>query len=106
MPESERSMTFYHVARVDGLEKRVETPTSMTENFVNRDDFLVYRHVEFTGRQKKFGPSECTSERPIQVQRYHRASDWSTFKICLNNSNPNRRSLIWVGLGGGDVSAT
>ena len=63
-------MTFYHVARVDGLERRVETPTQMTEYYINRDDFLVYRQVEFTGRQKKFGPSEHTTERPIQVT-YH-----------------------------------
>ena len=67
LPEGERLMTFYHVARVDGLERRVETPTQMTEYYINRDDFLVYRMVEFTGRQKKFGPSESTSERPIQV---------------------------------------
>jgi len=60
-------MTFYHVARVDGLERRVETPTQMTEYFVNRDDFLVYRLVEFAGREKKFGPSEATNERSIQV---------------------------------------
>jgi len=67
-PDADRSMTFYHEARVDGLEKRVETPTQMTEYFVNRDDFLVYRLVEFTGREKKFGPSEGSSERPIQVR--------------------------------------
>ena len=61
-------MTFYHVARVDGLEKRVETPIQMTEYYINRDDFLIYRLVEFTGRAKKFGPSTATSERPIQVR--------------------------------------
>ena len=65
--EAERSMMFYHVARVDGLEKRVETPTQMTEYFINRDDFLIYRLVEFAGREKKFGPSEATSERTIIV---------------------------------------
>ena len=69
LPEGERSMTFYHVARVDGLERRVETPSDMTEYFINRDDFLIYRHVEFTGRQKKFGPSDASNERSIQVYR-------------------------------------
>lgn len=69
LPESQRLMTFYHVARVDGLERREETPTQMTEHFINRDDFLVYRHVQFASKQlKKFGPSEAsTSERPIQA---------------------------------------
>ena len=70
LPDAERSMTFYHDARVDGLEKRVETPTQMTEYFVNRDDFLVYRLVEFAGREKRFGPSDGSSERPIQARAY------------------------------------
>jgi len=61
-------MTFYHVARVDGLDRRLETPTQMTEHFIDRDDFLVFRHVEFIARQKKFGPaSENTADRPILV---------------------------------------
>jgi hypothetical protein len=73
MPEGERTMTFYHAARVDGLEKRVETQTAMTEFYINRDDFLVYRHVVFGVRQKKFGPSENTL-RPIElmIERYDR----------------------------------
>jgi len=67
IPERERSMSFYHVARVDGLERRTETPSQITEYFVNRDDFLLYRLVEFSGREKKFGPSESAGERSIQV---------------------------------------
>jgi hypothetical protein len=30
-PENERTMIFYNEARVDGLMKRVETPTEMTK---------------------------------------------------------------------------
>ena len=66
-PESERTMVFYDEARVDGLQKREEMPTEMTEHFVNRDDFLYYRHVEFGKRPKKFGPAEVQSPRPIIV---------------------------------------
>jgi len=84
LPETERSMTFYHVARVDGLERRVETSTQMTEHFINRDDFLVYRLIEFTGRQKKFGPSEHTSERPIQVLRHQRMHEPPSLRLTLD----------------------
>jgi len=76
--DADRSMTFYHEARVDGLEKRVETPTQMTEYFVNRDDFLVYRLVEFIMREKRFGPAEGISERPIQVRTSHQYTELST----------------------------
>ena len=60
-------MIFYNEARVDGLQKRVETPTEMTETFIKREDFLYYRHVEFGKRAKKFGPAENSSHRPILV---------------------------------------
>ena len=66
-PENERTMVFYHEARDDGLQKRTETPTSMEEHFINRDDFLFYRFVEFGKRQKKFGPAENPAPRPIHV---------------------------------------
>ena len=66
-PENERTMIFYHEARVDGLMKRVETPIEMTEHFTDRSDHLYYRHVEFSKRPKKFGPAETNTPRPIVV---------------------------------------
>ena len=60
-------MIFYSEARVDGLMKRVEDPSQMTEHFTDREDFLFYRHVEFGKRPKKFGPAENTTPRPILV---------------------------------------
>lgn len=69
-PENERVMIFYHEARVDGLVKREETQTEMTEEYSNRDDFLFYKYVEFGKRAKKFGPQETSSAnkgRPINV---------------------------------------
>ncbi|KAK3093928.1 hypothetical protein FSP39_021907 [Pinctada imbricata] len=76
-PENDRTMLFYHEARVDGLVKRVESPTEMTEEYVNRDDFLYYKHVEYGKRTKKFGPQESSpakNSRPIlkMVQKFHR----------------------------------
>ena len=64
--ESERTMTFYMEARVDGLEKREETPTELIEYYVHRDDFLTYRYALFGPRPKKFGPAEL-SVRPVEV---------------------------------------
>lgn len=67
--ENERLMTFYHEARVDGLERRVENPTEMTEQFINRPDFLYFRQVFFGKRAKKFAPSSESNPRPILVGR-------------------------------------
>ncbi|XP_002741356.1 dynein regulatory complex subunit 7-like [Saccoglossus kowalevskii] len=76
-PESERTMIFYHHARVDGLKKRDETATEMTEYFVDRDDFLYYRHVVFGKRPRKLEPAGSnpnSNPRPILkiVDRFHR----------------------------------
>ena len=62
-------MIFYHEARVDGLQKRVESPTEMTEHFIDREDHLYYRFVEFGKRPKKFGPAETATSRPILVSK-------------------------------------
>eukprot|EP00112_Aurelia_sp_Birch-Aquarium-sp1_P024025 Seg740.7 transcript_id=Seg740.7/GoldUCD/mRNA.D3Y31 product="Dynein regulatory complex subunit 7" protein_id=Seg740.7/GoldUCD/D3Y31 len=71
--ESDRTMLFYSNARVDGLVKREETSTSMTEYFEEREDFLCYRHVLFGKRVKKFGPQQANN-RPIikMVERFGR----------------------------------
>ncbi|XP_033127806.1 dynein regulatory complex subunit 7-like [Anneissia japonica] len=75
-PETERTMIFYHHARVDGLVKREESATEMTEHFTNRRDFLHYRNVQFGKRQKKLEPANAPthSSRPILkiTNRFHR----------------------------------
>nr|XP_060644219.1 dynein regulatory complex subunit 7 [Anolis sagrei ordinatus] len=60
-PETERTMEFYNETRVDGLEKRVETATDMTEYFVGRSDFLYYKHTEFGKRVKKVSTTAPTA---------------------------------------------
>ncbi|XP_076751284.1 dynein regulatory complex subunit 7 [Xylocopa sonorina] len=50
--DSERILDFYHVARFDGLSRLETHPNYLTQHFVNRDDFLCYRHVQFS-RDKK-----------------------------------------------------
>nr|XP_009860275.1 dynein regulatory complex subunit 7 [Ciona intestinalis] len=82
-PEAERTMTFFHKARVDGLCKREETPTEMTEHFVNRDDFLFLRHVLFGKRQKKVAPATAEGPpRPILkiTEKFHRNDALSASK--------------------------
>ena len=62
-------MLFYDEARVDGLNKREETPLSMTEHFKNRDDFLYYQHIDLGPKPKKAGPrGEDINPRPIYVR--------------------------------------
>ncbi|XP_014802627.1 PREDICTED: dynein regulatory complex subunit 7 isoform X1 [Calidris pugnax] len=76
-PETEYTMEFYNEARVDGLQKRVETPNEMTEYFVGRDDFLHVRYMEFGKRRKKIhlaGTRTDINSRPIvQIKEcFHR----------------------------------
>ncbi|NXU82045.1 DRC7 protein, partial [Oreotrochilus melanogaster] len=72
-PRTERTMEFYHEARVDGLQKRVENATEMIEYFVGREDFLRVRHTEFGKKQKKIQLAGTTTDnfRPIvQIKEY------------------------------------
>lgn len=64
-------MIFYDEARVDGLQKRMETPASMTEYFIGRKDLLFYKYVEFGPRLLVFAP-QINNEyepRPVQVRK-------------------------------------
>jgi len=94
-PESERSMCFYDEARVDGLQQRAETSTQMTEHYVHRDDCLVYRHVEFAGRQKKFGPADNAVERPILVGHRQSCSN-STELYSVRTVQYTERSSLFI----------
>ncbi|NXO24939.1 DRC7 protein, partial [Cisticola juncidis] len=73
-PETGHTVEFYHTARVDGLWKRFENATEMTEYFVGREDFLHTRHTEFGEREKKMEKAGATAEansRPIvQIKEY------------------------------------
>ncbi|KAM8946026.1 dynein regulatory complex subunit 7 [Pelodytes ibericus] len=67
-PETERSLTFYSQARLDGLLTRDEEPKAMTETFLGREDFLFYRHTQFGKRPKKVAIAGAPMEanpRPI-----------------------------------------
>ncbi|XP_004704701.1 dynein regulatory complex subunit 7 isoform X1 [Echinops telfairi] len=66
LPENDRVMEFYESARVDGLIKREETPTTMDEYFLGRADFLSSRHVKFGPRVKKLALNSPESNpRPV-----------------------------------------
>ncbi|XP_037396692.1 dynein regulatory complex subunit 7 isoform X4 [Pygocentrus nattereri] len=75
VPETERQMDFYSHARADGLASRVETPSEITETFIDRPDFLHYRHVVYGKRELGEMPNNPEQvQRPIQkvVERFHR----------------------------------
>ncbi|KAG5442082.1 Dynein regulatory complex subunit 7 [Clonorchis sinensis] len=61
-PQARRTMVFYHTARVDGLEKREQTPTTMKEYYVGRSDRMCYREVLFGAKIKKFGPAQLAKD--------------------------------------------
>ncbi|KAA0193233.1 Coiled-coil domain-containing protein lobo [Fasciolopsis buskii] len=60
--QANRTMQFYHAARVDGLEKRIQTPTTMEEYYVGRKDRMYYREALFGSKVKKFGPTQTPKE--------------------------------------------
>ncbi|XP_030326679.1 dynein regulatory complex subunit 7 isoform X4 [Strigops habroptila] len=72
-PKTGHTMEFYSEARVDGLHKRVETTSEMTEYFVGRDDFLYLRHVKF-GKQGEETQRTVMNSQPImQIKEcFHR----------------------------------
>ncbi|CAH8509457.1 unnamed protein product [Dicrocoelium dendriticum] len=61
-PQAARTMIFYHEARVDGLQRREQTPTTMKEYYVGREDRMCYREVLFGAKVKKFGPAQLAKE--------------------------------------------
>uniref|UniRef100_UPI001293DA4F LOW QUALITY PROTEIN: dynein regulatory complex subunit 7 n=1 Tax=Lonchura striata TaxID=40157 RepID=UPI001293DA4F len=73
-PETGHTVEFYHMARVDGLWKRVESATEMTEYFMGREDFLHMRHTKFGERDQKMEKADATADanpRPIvQIKEY------------------------------------
>ncbi|CAL8075052.1 unnamed protein product [Calicophoron daubneyi] len=60
--QANRSMCFYSNARVDGLQRREQTPTTMKEYYVGRKDRMHYREVLFGGKVKKFGPAQVAKD--------------------------------------------
>ncbi|KAL4623510.1 dynein regulatory complex subunit 7 [Arapaima gigas] len=70
VPETEREMEFYSHTRADGLARRVELPTEMTETFEQRTDFLYHRHVVFS----RLSETLDQGQRPIEkvVEHFHR----------------------------------
>ena len=60
---------------MDGLSKRVMTPTEMTEHYVDRSDFLYYRQVTYKKQAKIHGPSSSSEDEPRSilkvVDRFH-----------------------------------
>ncbi|NXL81075.1 DRC7 protein, partial [Leptocoma aspasia] len=79
-PETGHTVEFYHTARVDGLWKRFENATEMTEYFMGREDFLHMRHIELGERDQnveKAGITADANPRPIvQIKEYfHRNTE-------------------------------
>ncbi|XP_061225044.1 dynein regulatory complex subunit 7 isoform X2 [Neopsephotus bourkii] len=72
-PKTGHTMEFYSEARVDGLQKRVETATEMTEYFMGRDDFLYLRHVDFGKQGEETQRTDMNSKPIMQIKEcFHR----------------------------------
>ncbi|XP_076235310.1 dynein regulatory complex subunit 7-like [Calliopsis andreniformis] len=56
--ETERILDFYHIARYDGLSRIELHPSFLTQHFVDREDFLYYRHVEFSRERSAIMPHD------------------------------------------------
>nr|CAD7267963.1 unnamed protein product [Timema shepardi] len=69
--EHERSMKFYHKARMDGLESIQMEPCHMTQHFKDRQDFLYHRHVTFAPRDKNIAEGPKRTVLSLS-EKYHR----------------------------------
>ncbi|XP_017757421.1 PREDICTED: dynein regulatory complex subunit 7-like [Eufriesea mexicana] len=71
--DSERILDFYHIARFDGLSRFKMHPNYLIQHFVNRDDFLYYRHVQFS-REKTVAPLDDIHYRHISkiIEKFNR----------------------------------
>lgn len=86
-PETGHTVEFYHKARVDGLWKRSETATEMTEYFEEREDLLHKRHIKFGEREhgmELLGGTAEANARPIVVwpRQEQKICVTVIFKLC------------------------
>ncbi|XP_033347951.1 dynein regulatory complex subunit 7-like isoform X1 [Bombus vosnesenskii] len=71
--DSERILDFYHVPRFDGLSKFEMNPSYLTQHFVGRDDFLYYRHVQFSQDRKTSAPQDIHYRHILNiVEKFNR----------------------------------
>ncbi|KAK2581699.1 hypothetical protein KPH14_002186 [Odynerus spinipes] len=71
--DSDRTLNFYGVVRLDGLSQIRMYPLRLTQHFVDREDLLYYRDVEFS--PEKGDPMiEGIHFRNVQriIEKYHR----------------------------------
>ncbi|XP_046144860.1 dynein regulatory complex subunit 7 isoform X3 [Osmia bicornis bicornis] len=71
--DTERIIDFYHIARYDGLSRIEMHPDYFTQYFIDRDDLLHYRHVEFS-RERKTSLSDDIHYRQISkiIEKFNR----------------------------------
>ncbi|CAG2060819.1 unnamed protein product, partial [Timema podura] len=69
--EHERSMKFYHKARMDGMESIHMEPCHMTQHFKDREDFCYHRHVIFAPRDKTIAEGPKRTVLSLS-EKYHR----------------------------------
>ncbi|XP_025988502.2 dynein regulatory complex subunit 7 [Solenopsis invicta] len=77
----ERTIDFYDSAQFDGL-SRIETgPLYLTQHYVDREDFLYYRHAEFSTDQDITAADGTCSRRILKIiEKYHRNKEIPAYK--------------------------
>ncbi|XP_011352287.1 dynein regulatory complex subunit 7 [Ooceraea biroi] len=70
--DSERVVDFYDSAQFDGLSRIEMAPLHFTQHYVDREDFLYYRHTQFSA--DKGNPADGIHFRRIAkiIEKYHR----------------------------------
>ncbi|CAL1679691.1 unnamed protein product [Lasius platythorax] len=79
--DNERAIDFYDSAQFDGL-SRIETgPLHLTQYYTNREDFLYYRHAQFS-KVDKDNPADGIHSRCISkiIEKYHRNEEIPAYK--------------------------
>ncbi|XP_014480246.1 PREDICTED: dynein regulatory complex subunit 7 [Dinoponera quadriceps] len=71
--DCERVIDFYYKAHFDGLSRIEMGPFHLTQHYVDRDDFLYYRHTEFSTDKSNSTTNNIHSRHITKIdEKYHR----------------------------------
>ncbi|KYN37462.1 hypothetical protein ALC56_08175 [Trachymyrmex septentrionalis] len=73
---TERTIEFYDSVQFDGLSRIKMGPLYLTQHYVDREDFVYYRHAEFLVDEDKMTMDDIHSRHISKItEKYHRNED-------------------------------
>ncbi|KAG5309089.1 DRC7 protein, partial [Pseudoatta argentina] len=74
--KNERTIEFYDSVQFDGLSRIEMGPLYLTQHYVDREDFVYYKHAEFLVDKDKTTVDDIHSRHILKIiEKYHRNKD-------------------------------